>query len=220
MLMTLGDILKKYREDNHISMDDFSKKSALSKGYISMLENNINPRNNKPIAPTLPTIQKIASGMGIDTDSLLKLLDNKQEISLENKPIEKKGILIKVLGRVAAGIPIDAIEEILDYEEISEDMATSGEYFALKIQGDSMQPRIWEGDIVIVKQQNDVENGDIAIVLVNGDDATCKKIKKRDDGIMLIPNNPEYEPMFFTNQQVQDLPVTIIGRVVELRGKF
>ena len=218
--MTLGDILKKYREDNHISMDDFSKKSTLSKGYISMLENNINPRNNKPIAPTLPTIQKIALGMNIDTDSLLKLLDNKQKISLENKPIVKKGIPIKVLGRVAAGIPIDAIEEILDYEEISEDMAASGEYFALKIQGDSMQPRIWEDDIVIVKQQNDVENGDIAIVLVNGDDATCKKIKKRDDGIMLISNNPEYEPMFFTNQQVQDLPVTIIGRVVELRGKF
>lgn len=82
--MTLGDILKKYREDNNISMDEFSQLSSLSKGYISMLENNINPRNNKPIAPTLPTIKKISNGMGIDVDTLLKMLDSDQEISLEN----------------------------------------------------------------------------------------------------------------------------------------
>lgn len=82
--MTLGDILKKYREENNISMDDFSQLSSLSKGYISMLENNINPRNNKPIAPTLPTMKKISTGMGIDVDTLLKMLDSDQEISLEN----------------------------------------------------------------------------------------------------------------------------------------
>lgn len=80
--MTLGDILKQYREKHNISMDEFSKRSSLSKGYISMLENNINPRNNKPIAPTLPTIRKIAQGMNVDTDILLKALDDNQEISL------------------------------------------------------------------------------------------------------------------------------------------
>lgn len=82
--MTIGDLLKKYREENKISMDEFSKKSSLSKGYISMLENNINPRNNKPIAPTLHTIKKIADGMDTDVDTLLKALDEKQEIALND----------------------------------------------------------------------------------------------------------------------------------------
>ena len=107
--MTLGDILKKYREDNNISMDEFSKRSSLSKGYISMLENNINPRNNKPIAPTLPTIQKIATGMGIDIDILLKTLDSEQKISLDSKneyttigetEIHLKKLIIKKYGTI------------------------------------------------------------------------------------------------------------------------
>lgn len=89
--MTLGDLVKKYREDNNISMDAFSKKSNLSKGYISMLENNINPRNNKPIAPTLPTIKKIAHGMNMELDTLLKSLSSEQKISLELK--EKEDII-------------------------------------------------------------------------------------------------------------------------------
>lgn len=80
--MTLGDILKKYREENHMSMDEFSRRSTLSKGYISMLENNINPRSSKPIAPTLPTIKKAAYGMNTDVDVILKLLNDGQELSL------------------------------------------------------------------------------------------------------------------------------------------
>ena len=82
--MTLGDILKKYREENHISMDEFSRRSTLSKGYISMLENNINPRSSKPIAPTLPTIKKIANGMNTEIDIILKLLNDGQELLAEN----------------------------------------------------------------------------------------------------------------------------------------
>ena len=163
----------------------------------------------------MPRMKKIDMICNFFNINRTDLMNEKKESSTKST-----GVKIPVLGYVRAGIPIDAVEEILDYEEISKDMASTGDFFALRIKGNSMQPRIWEDDIVIVKQQNDVDNGDIAIVLVNGDDATCKKIKKRDDGIMLIPNNSEYEPMFFTNQQVQDLPVTIIGRVVELRGKF
>lgn len=83
--MTLGDLVKKYREKSNISMEEFSKMCALSKGYISMLENNINPRSNKPIAPTLPTIKKIATAMNTDVDSILKILDSDQEIILDSK---------------------------------------------------------------------------------------------------------------------------------------
>lgn len=141
-----------------------------------------------------------------------------------NVPISRQyissGVKINVLGRVAAGIPISAIEEIIDTEEISQDMAKTGEFFGLQIHGDSMEPRIYDGDVVIVRQQNDAESGDIIIALVNGDDAVCKRLSKYSEGISLISLNTKYEPMIFTNKDIQEKPVRIIGKVVELRGKF
>ena len=83
-----------------------------------------------------------------------------------------------------------------------------------------MEPRISEGDVVIVRQQNDVESGDVAIVLVNGDDATCKRVVKHEHGLTLISFNPMHPPKFYTEQEVEQLPVQIIGRVMELRAKF
>ena len=127
---------------------------------------------------------------------------------------------INVLGRVAAGIPINAVEEIIDTEEITEEMAKTGEYFGLRISGHSMEPRICDGDVVIVRQQSDVYDGDIAIVLVNGSDGTCKRIKRYQDSLALLPLNPSYEPMIYSKDEVDSLPVKIIGKVVELRGKF
>lgn len=135
----------------------------------------------------------------------------------EQKP---QGIKIPVLGTVAAGIPISAVEDILDYEEIPQTWKNQGEFFGLKIKGDSMKPDINDGDTVIVKQQTTANNGDIIIALVNGDDATCKKFEKLDNGIMLISNNSEYSPMYFSNEEVITKPVVIIGKVVELRRKF
>ena len=136
-----------------------------------------------------------------------------------SKP-RKKGVKIPVLGEVIAGLPIEAIEDILDYEEISEDMASKGEYFGLKVKGDSMEPMFFAGDIVIVRQQPTADSGDIVIALVNGDESTIKKFKLLDDGLMLIPANPAYEPMYYTRKQVIELPVQIIGKVVELRRSF
>nr|DAD79310.1 MAG TPA: Repressor protein CI [Myoviridae sp. ctNQr16] len=130
------------------------------------------------------------------------------------------GIRIPVLGRVAAGIPIEAIEDIIDTEEITEELASSGTFFGLKIKGNSMEPRMCENDVVIVRQQSDAEDGDIVIATVNGDEATCKRLKKYNDGIVLISNNPNYDPMYFSNKEIQEKPVKIIGKVVELRGKF
>ena len=135
----------------------------------------------------------------------------------EQKP---QGIKIPVLGTVAAGIPISAVEDILDYEEIPQTWKNQGEFFGLRIKGDSMKPDINDGDTVIVKQQTTANNGDIIIALVNGDDATCKKFEKLDNGIMLISNNSEYSPMYFSNEEVITKPVVIIGKVVELRRKL
>lgn len=138
----------------------------------------------------------------------------------DNPTPSRKGVVVNVLGRVAAGIPIDAIKDIIDTEEIPEEMARIGEFFGLQIHGDSMTPSICDGDIVIVKQQNDAESGDIVIATINGDEATCKRLRKYKDGIELISNNPSYSPFEFNNQEIEEKPVRIIGKVVELRRKF
>ena len=127
---------------------------------------------------------------------------------------------IPVLGRVAAGIPLDAVEEYIDYEEIPEAMAKDGEYFGLRIKGNSMEPKISDGDVVIVKKQSDADDGDIVVALVNGNEGCCKRIKKYETGVALVSNNPAYDPMYFSNAEIDTVPVTIIGKVVELRAKF
>ena len=127
---------------------------------------------------------------------------------------------IPVYGKVAAGIPIEAITDIDDYEEIDEAMAASGEYFALRIRGDSMEPRMRNGDTVIVRRQDDCDSGDVAIVMIGGEDATCKRIRKLDGGIMLIPDNQKYDPMIYTRAEAQQIGISILGKVVELRARY
>lgn len=220
--MTLGQIIRAYREENHMSMDDFSRSSGLSKAYISQLENNLNPKTGEPPVPSINSIKKAANGMFMTFDELFSQLDNDIKVTTTPKKVEmaKKAIRIPVLGKVAAGIPIEAIEEVIDYEEISEEVAHTGEFFALKIKGDSMEPEIRNGDTVIVKQQDDADTGDIVIALVNGDDATCKRLIKYREGIRLMPINAAYEPMFYTKEEVIEKPVKIIGKVIENRRKY
>lgn len=132
----------------------------------------------------------------------------------------QRGTCIPVLGDVAAGIPIEAITDIVDYEEIDAAMASTGEFFGLRIKGASMEPRMREGDVVIVRKQDTAETGNTVVVLVNGDSATVKKIKYGLDGISLIPTNPAYDVQFYSAADVERLPVRVIGRVVELRAKY
>lgn len=160
----------------------------------------------------LPTdrLEKIAKYLNTSIDYLMGWDD-------EQSP---QGIQIPVLGTVPAGIPISAVEDILDYEEIPKSWENQGEFFGLKIKGDSMYPTLENGDVVIVRKQSTADNGDTVIVMVNGDDATCKRYERSDTGIMLIPNNNAYAPIFYTNEEIEALPLTIIGKVVELRRKF
>lgn len=161
--------------------------------------------------PRMGTIQILANYFNVDISDLV---DEKDEI------YNSKSVKIPVLGTVVAGIPLEAVEDIIDYEEISVEMARQGEYFALQVKGDSMEPKISAGDVVIVRKQEDVDSGDLAIILVNGNEATIKKVMKFNGGINLVPNNPAYEVMTYTNEQIESLPVNILGKVVELRAKF
>lgn len=221
--MTLGEIIKAYRETNKLSMDDFAKTSGISKTYISMLEKNVNKKNGKEIVPTIETIGKAAKGMFMSFDELFAMLGDETKVKLDatgSDKMTKKSIQVPVLGNVAAGIPITAVEDVIGYEEISEELAHTGEIFALKIKGDSMEPEIKNGDVVIVRSQEDADTGDIVIALVNGDDATCKRLVKYANGIRLMPVNPIYEPMYYANDEVEQKPVRIIGKVVENRRKY
>ena len=161
--------------------------------------------------PRMGKIQLLADYFKIEKSDLI---EKKTNVTLS------QGIKIPVLGSVPAGIPITAVEDVLDYEEIPQSWANQGEFFALKIKGDSMEPRMISGDVVIVKQQSDADSGDVVIALVNGNEATCKKLEKTNNGIMLISTNTKYAPMFFSNEQISELPVVILGKVVELRQKY
>ena len=159
--------------------------------------------------------------MGI-VEKLATIFHIEKSDLIEDKSMEgnstRKGIRIPILGKVVAGIPVEAITDIEGWEELPSKMAVGGEYFALRIKGSSMEPKLLDGDIVIVRKQNDVDNGDTAIVLVNGDEATVKQIKKTDTGIMLVGLNVEvYQPHFYTNKEIEQLPVQIIGKVIESR---
>lgn len=171
---------------------------------------------------TAPDIEQIKELSNIFEVPLECIADVQTVQSSENKSTihKKSGMKIPVLGNVAAGIPLEAITDIENYEEISESMAAGGEYVALRIHGDSMEPRMQEGDVVIVRVQETIESGETAIVIVNNDEATCKRVKITLDGIILISNNPDYEPMFYSMKQIEELPVRIFGKVVELRAKF
>lgn len=197
--------LKELRENKGLSQKQLANKLDVSQSTVGMWE-------SKKREPNFSTTEKIANFFGVSIDYLL---DN---TTYANTPTKIK---IPVLGRVAAGIPIEAVEEIIGYEEISfKEFNAEYDYFGLVIKGDSMKPRMQSGDVVIVRKQETAESGDIAVVLVNGNEATVKKIKIGTDGLMLIPLNQEYEVMMYNNEEIESLPVSIIGKVVELRAKF
>lgn len=136
---------------------------------------------------------------------------------------ENGTIRIPVLGSVPAGIPLEAIEDIIDWEEIPQSMSAGGkEYFALEVKGDSMWPDYLPGDVVIVRKQPTCNSGDDCVVYVNGYDATLKQVRLNDadQSLTIIPRNQSYPPRTFSREEIQSLPVTIAGVVVELRRKI
>ena len=146
---------------------------------------------------------------------LSKIFDTSIDYIVGNSPA---GRPVPVLGTIPAGVPLEAIEDVLDYEELPESMFSGGrEYFALKIKGDSMIPRYEDGDVVILRKQDSCESGQDCAVLVNGNDATFKRVRMNEKTLTLQPLNPAYEPMVYTTKEVADLPVRILGVAVEIR---
>lgn len=195
---------------------DLSRLTGIDKSSISLyISGKYSPKGDK--------LYKLAVALGVTAAWLSGFNAPMLESDISNdkeEPSPRKGVKIPVLGYVKAGVPMEAVENIIDYEEIPLEMARTGEYFGLKIKGDSMEPRILEGDVVIVRKQASVENGETAVVLVNGDEATVKRFYKSAMGISLISTNTKYDPFNYSPEEVEQLPVRVIGKVVELRGKF
>lgn len=186
--------------------------------YLNVSNTTVNNWVKGYSMPRMDKVDKICQFFMINRSDLLE--SNPQEEFTGNQS-SPKGIRIPVLGKVAAGIPIEAITDIEDWEEIPQSMSKTGEYFALKIAGKSMEPRMMDGDVVIVRRQSDVDSGDIAVVLVNGNDATVKQVSKSDAGLTLIGWNPSvYTPRTYNKKECKELPVSILGKVVEIRGKL
>lgn len=205
--------IQKAMELRGLRQADLVDRTGINKGALSSY---ISGRYN----PKQTNIYLLARALDVNVEWLMGAdvsVSRFREPAVTNK---SESVRINVLGRVATGIPIDAVEEIIDWEDIPAEMAKNGEYFGLRIKGDSMSPRIMDGDTVIVRRQDDAETGDIVIAIANGYDGVCKRLKKSESGIMLISLNPSYDPLVYDHSEIDSIPVSIIGKVVELRGKL
>ena len=161
--------------------------------------------------PRMDRIKKLAEHFGCNVSDLI-----------DDKTVEDQitAVAIPVLGTVPAGVPIEAIQDILGYEEIPKIMADTGEFFCLRVEGNSMYPLLYSGETIVIKKQETAENGDIVVALIDNDDTTVKRMKKVSDGIILEAENPEYNSLYFNKKQIQNEKVKIIGKAVESRKKL
>lgn len=217
----LGIYLKELRKSKDLSLRRVDELTDITYSHLNMIENGI-----RKVTPAL--LKNLATLYNVDYLDLyekagyIDLIEDDKKNKIDSKP---KGIKVPVLGYIKAGIPISAIEDIIDYEEIDETLAKKGQFFALAVKGDSMDPDIKDGNIAIILQQPDVENGEIGAVIFNGDnEATLKRIYKDETGITLIPDNLNnkdgFKPIHYTNKEIKEIPITIAGKLMEVRKKY
>lgn len=198
--------LRKARNAFGISQKDLAKRLFISQQAYAKYETGAS-------TPNPETLAAIAKEINVSIDYLLGQTPNPAV-----KPAST-AVRINVYGSVPAGIPVEAIEDIVDWEEIPSSMTVGGqEYIGLRVRGDSMYPKYMDGDTVIIHLQPDCESGQDAVVYINGYDATLKKVIKKQDCIILQPLNPSYEPRVCSYND-EDEPVKILGIVVEIRRK-
>ena len=225
--MSIYDKIMQLCKEKSVTVTGTEKELGFSRGSLCKIDKN---------KPSSEKLQKLADYFGVQLEYLtgasefktkkemLEYFDKKSNLDvIKNDMIDvREGTTrIKVIGKVAAGVPKHIPDEdVIGYEDVSNDMIKDDLVFGLEINGDSMSPRILKGDTVIVRAQNDAENGDVVIVTINGDEATCKRLMKYADGISLISFNPAYEPMTFSNKEIEEKPIRIIGKVIENRSRF
>ena len=204
--MDVKDIIKNRRIMLGLTMKELSEKVGVSEGTISRWESGeiINMRRDKIVALSEALHLSPAVIMGWEPIDIISSY--------------KYSYRIPVLATVAAGQPIyseDSILEWIDYDKDPKDNV-----FGLRVRGDSMMPRIRDGDIIIVDRSLAWDDNDIVVITVNGNDGCCKRIRRYADGIMLLSLNPSYEPIYYSKEQVEQLPIRVLGKVIESRSRF
>ena len=199
--------IKELRKEKEINQDVLANLLGLEIAGISKLETGRVPLKDEYII-------KLANFFDVSTDYLLCKTNIRNNIVKVSR--------IPILGTVKAGYNWLAEENIVDYITLKEDIPNVNEYFALRITGDSMLPLLSDGDFVIVHNQDDVESGQTAVVLINGEEATVKKVVKTSEGIELHSMNPYYPTKKFSFENMKKMPIKIIGRVREakIKGAF
>ena len=206
-----GKYIKDIRESKDLSLRQVDQYSEVTYSNLSMIENGT--RKATPLV-----LKELAKVYNLDYIDLLQKCGYIDLAELEKLENVKQ---IPLLGKIVAGYPTTMFADVIDYIDITADMAKGNkELFALKTTGKSMEPNFIEGDILIFEKTEDCENGQFCAVAVNGDDATFKKVTKTDAGIMLQPLNPDFETKFYTNDQIDNLPVQIIGVLKQIRRNF
>ena len=196
--------IRSLRKENGYTQEEVAFKLGMSTSAYGYYEQG----------KTVPPLDKLRALASLYSISISELTGESEKV-IETPHY----ITINVYGKVPAGIPLEAIEDIQDTEELSlKDYQTSKDYIGLIVDGDSMYPKYLKGDTIIVEVTPQCENGEDCVVYVNGYDATLKTVIKNDDGsITLRPINPEYPPKTYGKD---DEPIKILGKVKEIRRKI
>lgn len=227
VMIMLKDNIKKLRLENRLSQAQFAKRLHVTQGAVSQWESG-------RTLPDTSILLSMATEFNVpldylnsdpgqrDFESLSEVRRRPVENTLSRHPYETRYFSIPILGDIPAGIPFEAIENVIEYEDLpAARFNPSHQYFGLKVKGDSMEPEYQDGDIIILRRQESCESGDDCAVMVNGDDATFKRVRVGENGITLQPlNYQKYEPKFYTAREVRELPVRIVGIVVEIRRRI
>lgn len=201
----IGERLRDLRVAAGITQSELAEYLGLSPKMISFYE--LDQRN-----PPNDILLKLSQRFHVTTDYLLGV-PQKPGDNPQRRPVTR----IPVLGTIAAGTPITAVEETSEYIDLDPDLAARGEFFGLRVRGDSMSPDIRAGDIVICRKQDFVDDGKIAALLI-GDEATVKQVKHTSGGMMLIGYNAAvFPPRLYSKHEVESIPVTVCGQVVQVR---
>lgn len=215
----LGKYLKDIRETKELSLRTVEKFTGIGFTHLSMIENG-----KRNVTPAL--LRNLAKIYNVDYLDLyekagyIDLIENEKKSKYGTDELGNPVVSIPLLGIVKAGYDYLAEENWIGSVDINKQLADTGDFFALKIHGDSMFPVLVEDDIVVVKKQDDFDNGDIVVAIINGNEATVKKAKRNDNSILLQPLNTNYEPLIFTNEEMKSIPVKIVGIVKQLKRDF
>ncbi len=218
--MTVGEIIKDFRTKYNVTMDDFAQMSGLSKGYISMLEKNENPKTKKTITPTTKTLEGVSTALGISVSALMDKMNQSDNIDAHHYPSERT-VIIPVLGTVRAGVGGLALENNMGFETVDSHMIYGydiNDFFYLTVKGDSMVPRLYEDDLVLVRKQSNIDNGSYGIVTIDDEEGVVKIVQYDKNSITLISQNHNYPPRVFKDDDMKR--IKIIGKVIESKSKF